>query len=86
MKATEIIDRDALCGIAVLLSTQLYNDYFRIINGTTQINVSDLNSLSCPDLDLLQKIGKMYPFNDVEEEEKELIIFEILDIRRSAQG
>ena len=86
LKATEIIDRDALCGIAVLLSTQLYNDYFRIINGTTQINVSDLNSLSCPDLDLLHKLGKMYPFNDVEEEEKELIIFEILDIRRSAQG
>lgn len=57
LKSTELIHFNALKGVFVLLNSSLYNSYFKILNGTTQINASDLNSLPCPAYEDIQCIG-----------------------------
>ncbi|MDU2064527.1 MAG: Eco57I restriction-modification methylase domain-containing protein [Sporomusaceae bacterium] len=84
LKSTKFINRHILCGIAVLLKSQLYNDYFRIINGTTQVNVSDLNALPCPELTILEMLGKEYLSVFIKDDDiQENKILEILKLRQS---
>lgn len=47
-----------LKGLFVLFNSSLYNRYFAIINGTTQINVTDLNELPIIQKRLIREIGK----------------------------
>lgn len=51
-------DETLLIAVFILLKSKIYNRYFKIINGTTQVNVSDLNVLPVPPLIELKKIGK----------------------------
>ncbi len=50
-------DNKLLLAIFVLFKSRIYNRYFKIINGTTQVNVSDLNILPVPPLQDLKLIG-----------------------------
>lgn len=45
-------------GIFILLNSTFYNRYFKIINGTTQINTTDLNNLPVPSLKILEEISQ----------------------------
>lgn len=44
-------------GIYILLNSNMYNKYFNIINGTTQINSFDLNSLPCPSIKKINELA-----------------------------
>lgn len=44
-------------GVFILLNSNFYNRYFKIINGTTQINTSDLNDLPILSYELLEKLS-----------------------------
>lgn len=46
-------------GVFILLNSNLYNRYFKIINGTTQINTSDLNDLPILSYELLEKLSEI---------------------------
>jgi adenine-specific DNA-methyltransferase len=53
----EIDDTDAI-GLAALLNSKLVDSYFRITNGTTQVNASEIRNLPLPEMKILNKIGK----------------------------
>jgi adenine-specific DNA-methyltransferase len=47
-----------LLGLFVLYNSKFYSDYFSIINGTTQINVTDLNQLPVPNISTIRILGE----------------------------
>ncbi len=51
-------DKKYIKGLFILLNSSYYNQYFTIINGTTQINVSDLNELPMLEKKHIENIGK----------------------------
>jgi len=50
---------DEAYGITVLLNTTIIDQYFRALNGNTQVNATDIRSLSLPDYDKILAIGKL---------------------------
>ena len=48
-----------LCkGISFMLNSTLFDTYFRIVNGQTQLNATDLENLPIPDLQIIKNLGK----------------------------
>ena len=47
-----------VCGLYVLFNSSLYDQYYRILNGSTQVNSTEVNSMPVPTLDLIEKMGK----------------------------
>ena len=52
------LTEDEAYGLSEILNSKLYNLYFRISNGSTQVNVSELNKIPLPSLDLIARIGQ----------------------------
>jgi len=51
------INTDLFKGLYVLLNSNYYDKYYRIINGNIQVNAYELNNLPFPDLNAIQRIG-----------------------------
>jgi adenine-specific DNA-methyltransferase len=45
------------CGLAALYNSALFDRYFRITNGNTQVNAAELRALPLPPLSVVQQIG-----------------------------
>ncbi len=46
-------------GIAALLNTGLIDNYFRSLNGHTQVNATEIRNLPLPDISVIKKIGEV---------------------------
>lgn len=46
-------------GIAAILNTTIIDNFFRSLNGNTQVNATDIRSLPFPDIEKIRKIGKL---------------------------
>ena len=49
---------DEVVGFAALLNTSIVDEYFRCLNGNTQVNASDLRVLPFPSLAVIQQVGR----------------------------
>lgn len=45
-------------GLYVLFNSTLYDSYYRILNGSTQVNSSEINSMPVPSLATIEEMGK----------------------------
>ena len=45
-------------GLYVLFNSTLYDSYYRILNGSTQVNSTEINSMPVPPMDLIEAMGK----------------------------
>lgn len=45
-------------GLYVLFNSKIYDDYYRILNGSTQVNSSEINSMPIPPMDAIEAMGK----------------------------
>ena len=45
-------------GLYVLFNSTLYDIYYRILNGSTQVNSTEINSMPVPELDIIQEMGQ----------------------------
>ena len=45
-------------GLYVLFNSSLYDCYYRILNGSTQVNATEINSMPVPSLKLIEVMGK----------------------------
>lgn len=62
-------------GLYVLFNSTLYDKYYRILNGSTQVNSTEINSMPVPDLETIQEMGrKMIKSEDYSEENCNLIL------------
>ncbi len=45
-------------GLYVLFNSTLYDEYYRILNGSTQVNSTEVNSMPVPDMESIQEMGR----------------------------
>lgn len=45
-------------GLYVLFNSTLYDEYYRILNGSTQVNSTEINAMPVPDLECIQEMGQ----------------------------
>ena len=45
-------------GLYVLFNSTLYDEYYRILNGSTQVNSTEINAMPVPDLNSIQEMGR----------------------------
>ena len=59
----------------VLFNSTLYDEYYRILNGSTQVNSTEINAMPIPDLQSIQEMGrKMIKSRDYSEANCNLIL------------
>ncbi len=52
---------DSTCvvyGLYVLLNSSLYDNYYRILNGSTQVNSSEMNQIPVPERNVIEDMGR----------------------------
>lgn len=56
-------------GLYVILNSTLYDNYYRILNGSTQVNATEINSIPVPPLACIENMGKeLIKLKDMSEE------------------
>lgn len=51
------LSEDAVFGLYCLFNSTLYDNYYRILNGSTQVNSTEINNIPIPSLKLIEEIG-----------------------------
>lgn len=52
------LSEEMVYGIYVLLNSTLYDLYYRILNGSTQVNSTEINAMPVPGADVIRQLGK----------------------------
>lgn len=72
VKADGEMEQEELLGLMAVFSSDLWDKYYRILNGSTQVNAGEVNSMPVPDVESIKKIGRRVlekiPYNEVIEE------------------
>lgn len=57
------LDRDVLYGLYVVFSSSYYDEYYRILNGSTQVNATEINDIPMPSMEELKRLGREFKKN-----------------------
>ena len=64
-------------GLYVLFNSTIYDEYYRILNGSTQVNSTEINAMPVPDIDIIRKMGrKIMKSKDMSEKSCNMILEE----------
>jgi len=73
------LSEDEAYGITAILNSKVYDRYFQIINGSTQVNATEIMNFPFPDVEKIRLMGKLIRENqDSNEINNEKIIVELL--------
>lgn len=62
-------------GLYVIFNSTLYDEYYRILNGSTQVNSTEINAMPVPELEIIQEMGrKLMKSKDMSESNCNLIL------------
>ena len=62
-------------GLYVLFNSTMYDSYFRILNGSTQVNSTEVNSMPVPPMSTIESMGKeLIAKRDMSEESCDMIL------------
>ena len=62
-------------GLYVIFNSTLYDEYYRILNGSTQVNSTEINAMPIPDLESIQEMGrKLMKSKDMSEHNCNMIL------------
>ena len=65
-------------GIYALLNSTLFDQYYRILNGSTQVNSTEINSIPVPPISLIEQIGcRLMATADLSIESSDAIVMEV---------
>ena len=53
----EVLDPEEAIGLSALLNSALFDRYFRLCNGNTQVNATELRALPFPPMEVIRQIG-----------------------------
>ncbi len=79
--ASRELSEDETFGIAPLFNSVLFDRYFRILSGNTQVNATEIRNLHFPSLDVIAAIGKeVRTLPQPEPSTIEAVVFGCLDV------
>jgi adenine-specific DNA-methyltransferase len=52
------MSEELVCGLYTVLNSTLYDMYYRILNGSTQVNSSEINTIPIPNRTELERLGR----------------------------
>lgn len=52
------LDKNMVYGLYVIYNSSLYDKYYRILNGSTQVNATEINNIPIPSENLIIELGK----------------------------
>jgi len=52
------ISECVIYGLFVIFNSTLYDTYYRVLNGSTQVNSTEINSLPIPSMQIIEEMGK----------------------------
>lgn len=55
-------------GLYVLLNSSLYDAYYRILNGSTQVNSTEINQIPIPSKEVIEEMGRELMQQDLTED------------------
>lgn len=61
-------------GLYVLMNSTIYDKYYRILNGSTQVNSTEINNMPIPDIAIITEMGKLLMGKDLSEQNCNKII------------
>ena len=62
-------------GLYVIFNSTVYDEYYRILNGSTQVNSTEINAMPVPDLESIQEMGrKLIKSGDMSEDNCNIIL------------
>ena len=53
----EELSKEQIYGLFVIFNSTMYDKYYRILNGSTQVNASEINSFNIPSRNILKSLG-----------------------------
>jgi adenine-specific DNA-methyltransferase len=53
------MSEELVCGLYIVLNSTLYDMYYRILNGSTQVNATEMNTIPIPARNDLERLGRM---------------------------
>lgn len=59
VKESGIMELNELYGLYALFNSDILDKYYRIVNGSTQVNATEVNSMPLPEKELIIKIGDL---------------------------
>ena len=74
------MSKEEAVGLASLLNSRLVDNYFRSLNGNTQVNAVDIRSLPLPDILHITEIGRRISEGNANQESIDNTVFEVLKI------
>lgn len=73
------MSENVVYGLYVVFNSTIYDAYYRILNGSTQVNSTEINAMPVPTLQLIEKIGdKLKQTNDFSVRNCDAILEEII--------
>lgn len=62
------LSEETIYGLYVLFNSSTYDKYYRILNGSTQVNSTEINTVPVPDLETIKRLGEnLKKINDYSE-------------------
>lgn len=61
-------------GLFVLMNSTIYDAYYRILNGSTQVNSTEINNMPVPDIDTISAMGRQLMGQELSENNCNIII------------
>ena len=49
------------------MSSTIFDEYYRLLSGNTQVNSTEINSMKFPDASSLVRLGKKYTISELEQ-------------------
>lgn len=82
-----ILSVDEVFGLYVIFASTLWDKYFRILNGSTQVNATEINAIPIPSLAEICILGaKAQQYNQLTTNVCDLILEELVDEKRRSKA
>ena len=56
--ADHTLSKEVVYGLYVLFNSTLYDVYYRVLNGSTQVNATEINHMPVPAISIIEELGR----------------------------
>ncbi|WP_373128030.1 Eco57I restriction-modification methylase domain-containing protein [Dielma fastidiosa] len=80
IKVNGDMSKEELYGLFVIFNSSFWDSYYRILNGSTQVNANEINSMPIPCIEVIKELGKKFNLRKLNNNNCDDILREVLFI------